>query len=111
VIAIIFYIHRMVRINQRLGYSKVARPATVLLKGETTTSCRCEHVCTFDPFLKEIEELRLAFQEFSFSYVSRKCNKVAHILARQVSYSHRSEMWHVTPTCVYDLIVSEASTG
>jgi hypothetical protein len=58
-----------------------------------------------DPVLKEIDELCLTFQDFPFSYVSRVCNKVAHTLAKQVPGSHRSETWHVTPTCVYDLIV------
>lgn len=32
--------------------------------------------------LQEMDELRLAFHEFSFSYVSRSCNKVAHVLAK-----------------------------
>jgi hypothetical protein len=31
-----------------------------------------------DPILKEIDEICLAFQEFSISFVSRSCNKVAH---------------------------------
>lgn len=64
-----------------------------------------------DPLLKEIDALRLAFQDFSFSYVKRSCNKVAHILARQVSDAHRTEMWHVTPECVSELVLSEASAG
>ena len=64
-----------------------------------------------DSSLKEIAELSLAFQEFLLSFASRICNKVAHTLAKQVSESHRSETWHVTPTCVYDLVVSEASAG
>jgi hypothetical protein len=42
-----------------------------------------------DPVLKEIDELGLAFHDFSFSYVSRVCNKVSHTLAKQVSGSHR----------------------
>jgi hypothetical protein len=58
-----------------------------------------------DPVLKEIDELRLAFHDFSFSYVSRVCNKVLHTLAKQVSGSHRLETWYVTLTCVYDLII------
>ena len=33
-----------------------------------------------DPILKEIEEISLAFQEFSFSFISRSSNKV-HLLA------------------------------
>ena len=41
-----------------------------------------------DPILKEMEEISLAFQEFSFSFISRSSNKVAHLLARQVSSSH-----------------------
>jgi hypothetical protein len=64
-----------------------------------------------DRILKEMEEISLAFQEFSFSFISRNCNKVAHLLARQVSSSHCWELWHVTPACVYDLIMVEASAG
>jgi hypothetical protein len=64
-----------------------------------------------DPLLKEIDAIRLAFQEFSFCYINRSCNKVAHILAKQVSDTHRLEMWYVTPECVSDLVMSEASTG
>lgn len=44
-----------------------------------------------DPVLKEIQELRLAFQDFSFVCVSRYCNKIAHVLARQVTKTHRLE--------------------
>ena len=64
-----------------------------------------------DPVLRQINDLSLTFQEFSFSFVSRNCNKVAHFLAKQVSASHDSETWHVTPTCVYDLIMLEASAS
>ena len=64
-----------------------------------------------DPVLRQINDLSLTFQEFSFSFVSRNCNKVAHFLAKQVSASHDSETWHVTPTCVYDLIMLEALAG
>jgi hypothetical protein len=31
-----------------------------------------------DPIPKEMEEISLAFHEFSFSHNSRNCNKVAH---------------------------------
>ena len=61
------------------------------------------------PVLEEINALSLAFHSFSFSYVNRSCNKIAHVLAKQVSKTHRTEMWHVTPACVEDLLVSEAS--
>ena len=63
-----------------------------------------------DPILKEMEEISLAFQEFSSFFISSS-NKVAHLLAHQVSSSHCSEVWRVTPACVYDLIMVEASAG
>jgi hypothetical protein len=61
-----------------------------------------------DPILKEMEEISLAFHEFFFSHNSRNYNKIAHGLARQVSSSHRSEVWLDSPTCVYDSIDFEA---
>jgi ribonuclease HI len=36
------------------------------------------------PILREIRDLSLLFQEFNFSFISRKCNMVAHTLAKQV---------------------------
>jgi hypothetical protein len=59
--------------------------------------------------LEEIHNLSQAFQEFSFSYISSTCNKVAHVLAKQVSKTYRLERWHVTPACVSDLVLFEAS--
>ena len=53
----------------------------------------------------------MGLHEFSFSFVNRVCNKVAHVLAKQVSATHRLERWHVTPACVSDLVILEASAG
>ena len=64
-----------------------------------------------DPVLQEIDQRRLAFHEFSFSHVSRNCNKIAHLLAKQVTSTNRSERWHVTPAFASDLILYEASAG
>ena len=64
-----------------------------------------------DPILRENNYFRFAFQVFPLSSVSRNCNKVAHILAKQVSASQASETRRVTPTCVYDLIMLEASAS
>jgi hypothetical protein len=62
------------------------------------------------PILKEMDALSLAFQAFSFNYViSRACNNVAHVLAKQVFNTHRTEKWHVTPAYVVQLLASEAS--
>jgi hypothetical protein len=64
-----------------------------------------------DFILKEMEEISLAFHEFSFSHNSRNCNKVVHCLARQVSSSHCLEVWLDALTCVYDSIDFEASAS
>lgn len=45
--------------------------------------------------LTEIKELRLVFSGFVFKFASRNCNKVTHLLAKQVTDTHRSEMWQV----------------
>jgi ribonuclease HI len=61
--------------------------------------------------LEEIVELSNGLHEFSFSFVHRVCNKVAHVLAKQVSATHCLERWYVTPACVTDLVISEAPAG
>ena len=38
---------------------------------------------------EEFVEIRLVFLEFLFSYTNRVCNKVAHVLAKQVTGTHR----------------------
>jgi accessory gene regulator protein AgrB len=57
--------------------------------------------------LPEINELRLAIREF-VKYVSRNYNNVAHVLAKQVTDTHQLEVWHVTPTYVYDFVRKES---
>lgn len=64
-----------------------------------------------DPVLREISDLRIVFQEFLISFVSKNFNKVAYFLAKQVSASHVLETRHVTSACVYHLIVFEASAS
>jgi len=67
-----------------------------------------------DPVLKEIDNIRLPFHDFSFSYVNGYCNKkVAHVLVKQVLNTHRAEMLHVTQVYVFELVLFlyEASTG
>jgi hypothetical protein len=46
--------------------------------------------------LTEIKELSFAFSHFVFKFVSRRCNRVAHLLAKQFTDTHRSEVWHET---------------
>jgi hypothetical protein len=59
------------------------------------------------PILAEIDDFRHASMEFAFTFASRPSNKVAHLLTKQVTDTLRSELWHVTPACVRDLIIFE----
>jgi hypothetical protein len=62
-----------------------------------------------ESILTEIKELSLAFSDFIFNFIGRDCNRVAHELAKQITDTNRSEMWHETPACIRDLILYEAS--
>ena len=50
--------------------------------------------------LREIQELSSLFQNFTLSFSGRNCNRVAHVLAKQVSGSVPSGRWYETPECV-----------
>jgi len=52
--------------------------------------------------MKEIRELSSLFYEFKFSFISRTCNKVAHVLAKQVT----SE----TQVCVLALMAADCNS-
>jgi hypothetical protein len=57
--------------------------------------------CCFTPDRNQGAELRLAsFSDFVF--------KVTHVLAKRITDTRRSEVWHETPTYVHDLIFYEA---
>ena len=64
-------------------------PRTCLIVGEDSQRS------TIGPILEEIDDIWLAFQDFIFTYTSRSCNNVAHILAKQVT-SYK-EVWHEIP--------------
>jgi hypothetical protein len=53
----------------------------------------------------------LASTEFAFTFASRSCNTVTHLLAKQVTDTKRSELWHVTTACVCDLILISTFLG
>jgi hypothetical protein len=55
--------------------------------------------------------LGLPFKIFRFHMLVENCNKVAHLLAKQVTSTNHSERWYVTPACVSDLIMYEAEAG
>ena len=61
--------------------------------------------------LREIQDLSLCFQAFKISFISRKCNMVAHTLAKQVTGDAQSELWHVSLTCIENLMIADGNPG
>ncbi|OEL21313.1 hypothetical protein BAE44_0017666, partial [Dichanthelium oligosanthes] len=59
--------------------------------------------------LREIQDLSLLFSGFVFTYGSRTCNKVAHVLTKQVTSTSRTGVWQEAPNCVRDLLQSECN--
>lgn len=51
--------------------------------------------------------LGLPLGSLCLSMLNRSCNKVAYVLAKQVTNTH-AETWHDIPTCVPDLVLFEA---
>jgi ribonuclease HI len=64
------------------------------------------HVATL---LREIRGLSLGFQDFKFSFISRKCNRVAHVLAKQVTGDARVGWWQECPDCIVNLLSADCS--
>jgi hypothetical protein len=60
------------------------------------------------PIIMEICELKSCFQEFRLSYASRLCNKVAHVLAKQVTGSE-TVVWQEAPLCVHSLLLADCN--
>jgi hypothetical protein len=51
--------------------------------------------------LMEIKELLIAFSDYIFNFIGRDCNE----LAKQITDTNRSEVWHETPAGICDLIL------
>lgn len=61
------------------------------------------------PILREIRDLSSTLQEFKFSFINRKCNRVAHTIAKQVSNVTRVGWWSQTPACVAALLLADCN--
>lgn len=60
--------------------------------------------------LCDIKVLSRSFDEFTFVYANRDCNRVAHVCARQVSRDFVAEEWHDNPPLVLrDLLLSDCN--
>ena len=59
--------------------------------------------------IRETREISSSFVEFSVMFTSRSCNRVAHVLAKQVSSDNRLGEWQLAPTCVDHLVTSDCN--
>ena len=66
---------------------------------------------TVAELLGEIRELSMGFQDFKFSFISRDCNRVAHVLAKQVTGDAPSGWWHEGPACIVNLMIADCNPG
>jgi len=53
----------------------------------------------------------MGFQDFKFSFISRDCNRVAHVLAKQVTGDAPSGWWHEGPACIVNLMIADCNPG
>lgn len=60
--------------------------------------------------MREIQELSSVFQDFKFSFISISCNKVAHVLAKQVTNDSQSGWWQFAPDCVSGLLTTDSNS-
>ena len=64
---------------------------------------------TIVTILQEIRELSFLFLDFKFSFVSRNCNKIAHVLVKRVTGDTRVGWWSYAPAYVLDLLSSDCT--
>ncbi|KAF8697819.1 hypothetical protein HU200_035307 [Digitaria exilis] len=61
------------------------------------------------PIVTELQECSRRFQGFSFSHVSRQCNKVADELAKQANGQIETVVWHEAPLRVHSLLEADCN--
>jgi len=59
--------------------------------------------------IRETRELSSSLVDFFVTFTSHACNRVAHVLAKQVSGDDRLGEWQLTPTCVVHLLASDCN--
>ena len=61
------------------------------------------------PIIRDIVEISSGFLDFTLMYAPRTCNRVAHVLTKQVSDEVRLGEWHIAPTCIDHLVTEECN--
>ncbi|CAD6260570.1 unnamed protein product [Miscanthus lutarioriparius] len=61
------------------------------------------------PILKEIRDVSSGFLDFMLICTNRACNRVAHVLAKQVTDEIRLGEWQSAPTCIQRLLTEDCN--
>lgn len=61
------------------------------------------------PYLQEMLEQSLVFLDFKLSFISRTCNKIAHVLAKRVTGDTRAAWWTRVPAYVSNLLTENCN--
>jgi hypothetical protein len=86
------------------------------LKVELETDCqvlvnlwnkRSTQKSEISPLIDQMEDLSRSFEGFSFHFISRTCNKLAHACAQMVSRNSQVVEWPITPPGFTDIIDSD----
>lgn len=58
-------------------------------------------------FIKECRDISLCFPDFRIAFSPRSCNRVADMLAKQISGTNSLAVWHSAPACVGNLLIDD----
>ena len=62
-----------------------------------------------DSLLKEMDALSRSFKAFDLTFISRKCNRLAHECAWLVFRDHQVEEWLLTPPGLGNIVISDCN--
>lgn len=71
---------------------------------------RCFQRSHVAPILEEMRDLSSNFTEFVLMFAPRTCNRIAHLLAKQVLGESRVDEWHEAPSCINNLLADDCNS-
>jgi hypothetical protein len=61
------------------------------------------------PIIRDIIELSSGFNDFTLMYASRSCNRVAHVLTKQLTDVNRLGEWQSASTCIHHVLTEDCT--
>jgi len=98
-----------IEMAQQLGVSKLCLETDCLQLINLWNSLHTQRSAV-SLILRDICSASRSFDEFTFNFANRSCNRVAHECARQVSCSNVLEEWHDNPPyCLQGLLADDCN--